>query len=74
MHLLFIATETVKPKSADVAIQCDLLAAPPLEMLAPQQSLDDSFTTEATITEQDDACDLDLSFTSSQQGYTTEYA
>ena len=74
MHLLFIAIETVKPESADVAIQCDLLAAPPLEMLAPQQSLDDSFTTEATITEQDDAYDLDLSFTSSQQGYTTEYA
>jgi len=73
MHLSFIATETVKPESADVTIQCDLLATPPLEMLAPQQSFNDFFTTEATITKQDDACDLDLSITSSQQGYTTEY-
>ena len=61
-----LATETVKPESTDVAIQCDLLAAPPLEKFTPQQSLDDSFTTEATMTEQDDVDDLDTSFACSQ--------
>ena len=69
-----LATETVKLESTDVAVQCDLLAAPPLEKFAPQQSLDDSFTTEATMTEQDDVDDLDTSFVCSQQGYSTEYA
>ena len=68
------ATETVKLESTDVAVQCDLLAAPPLEKFAPQQSLDDSFTTEETMTEQDNVDYLDISFACSQQGYSTEYA
>ena len=70
---LHIATETEKPpQHANVAIQCDLLAAPPLQKLAPsapQPSLDDSFLTE---TEQDTDADVDVSFTCSQD-YTTEY-
>ena len=75
MHVilnLIAATETKKPEYSDVAIQCNLLDAPPLEKLTssePQQSLDDSFTTVTTITEQDDAD----SFTCSQQDCSTEY-
>ena len=69
--MLIAATETEKPpEQATVGIQCNLLAAPPLQKLAPsappQSSLDDSFITEETDT------DMDTSFTCSQQDYTTE--
>ena len=74
MHFFDTATETEKtPEYTTVAIQCDLLAAPPLQKLVPstsEPSLDDSFVTE---TEQDtDADMLDVSFTCSQQDYATE--
>ena len=69
--MIHTVTETEKPpEQATVGIQCNLLAAPPLQKLAPsappQPSLDDSFTMEATDT------DMDTSFTYSQQDYTTE--
>ena len=69
--MLIAATETEKPpEQATVGIQCNLLAAPPLQKLAPsappQPPLDDSFITEETDT------DMDTSFTCSQQDYTTE--
>ena len=70
MHAIHAATETEKPpEQATVGIQCNLLAAPPLQRLAPstpQPSLDDSFITEETDT------DMDTSFTCSQQDYATE--
>lgn len=70
MHTAYAATETEKPpEQATVGIQCDLLAAPPLQKLVPhgpQPSLDDSFVTEETDT------DMDTSFTCSQQDYATE--
>ena len=52
-----------------VAMQCNLLNAPPLELF-PQASasLDDSFATE---TEPEEA-DLDTLFCSKQEDYTTE--
>ena len=69
--MLHAATEIEKPpKQATVEIQCNLLAVPPLQKLAPnvppQPSLDDSFIMEGTDT------DMDTSFTCSQQYYTTE--
>ena len=69
--MLIAATETEKPpEQATVGIRCNLLAAPPLQKLAPsappQPSLDDSLITEETDT------DMDTSFTCSQQDYTTE--
>ena len=74
MHFFDTTTETEKPpEHTTVAIQCDLLAAPPLQKLVPSASdpsFDDSFLIE---TEQDtDADMLALSFTCSQQDYTTE--
>ena len=74
LHFFDTATETKQPpQHTTVAIQCDLLAAPPLQKLVPsasEPSLDDSFVTE---TEQDTDVDmLDVSFTCSQQDYTTE--
>ena len=71
---LIAATETELPERVAVAVQCDLLAAPPLQKLTPsttEPSLDDSFITE---TEQEDKdADLDVSFTCSQSDYSTEY-
>lgn len=51
-----------------VEIQCNLLGAPPLELLKPGVSLDDSFATETEPEE----VDLDTSFHCSQEESTTE--
>ena len=48
---------------------CDLLGAPPLQLLKPSASLDDSFT--ITETELEDV-DFDTSFCYSQEESTTE--
>ena len=57
MHTAYATTETEKPpEQATVGIQCDLLAAPPLQKLVPHgphPSLDDSFVTEETDTDMD---------------------
>ena len=70
----YIATETDKPpECASIAIQCDLLAAPPLQKLAPSvphvlPSLDEMEQEDTDID-----VDMDASFTCSQGDYTTEY-
>ena len=71
MHGLFIETQTdmITHEQNSVATQCNLLNAPPLELF-PQASAspDDSFATETEPVE----ADLDTSFCSKQEDYTTE--
>ena len=68
---MYIETQTdiSHVKQNNVATQCNLLNAPPLEMF-PQASasLDDSFATETKPEEND----LDMSFSSKQEDYNTE--
>ena len=65
MHGLLIETQTDIHEQKSVAIQCNLLNAPPLELF-PQAttSLDESFATETEA-------DLDTSFSSKQEDYAT---
>jgi len=60
-YLLFIATLT----QIDTGAQCNLLDVPPLQKLPPVTSLDDSIATETKT-------DLDTSFCTNQEDYTTE--
>ena len=67
MYGLLIETQTdITHEQSSVATQYNLLNTPPLELL-PQAcaSLDDSFAT-------DTEPDLDTSFCSNQEDYTTE--
>ena len=68
---ILIETQTVisHPQQNSVATQCNLLNAPPLEkFLQATASLDGSFATETEPEE----TDLDTSFCSKQEDYTTE--
>ena len=60
-------TQTINTVKS-IGTQCDLLDAPPLQRLPQVTSLDDSFVTE-TETEE---TDMDTSFHSNQEDYTTE--
>ena len=66
INYTIIGTQT-QPATEDIGTQCNLLNAPPLQRLQPVVSLDDSIATE-TETE----TDLDTSFCSNREDYTTE--
>ena len=72
MTSLLIGTQTETNtrciEQNSVATQCNLVDAPPLELLKPGFSLDDSFTTETKPEEPD----LDASFRLSQEESATE--
>ena len=64
-----IATQAdSRPQQISVGTQCNLIDAPPLQRLPQVTSLDDSFVIE-TETEE---TDMDTSFLSNQEDYTTE--
>jgi len=63
-----IATQTNRPQQTSVDTQCNLLDPPPLQRLPQVTSLDDSFVTESETEE----TDMDTSFLSNQEDYTTE--
>ena len=72
-YLILIGTQTetlgnvTHKEQHSIAIQCDLLGAPPLQLLKPGVSLDDLFTTAETEPED---VDLDTSFCCSQEEST----
>ena len=71
MHAILIETQTdiSYANQSSVAIQCNLINAPPLEKFSQASDvLDESFTTETEPEE----TDLDTSFCSKQEDYTTE--
>ena len=71
MHGLLIETQTdmITHEQNSVAMQCNLLNAPPLGLFPlTSVSLDDSFATETELEE----TDLDTSFCSKQEDYTSE--
>ena len=60
-------------ETSSVAVQCNLLNAPPLKTFSNLSApLDDSFITESDEPEPDEERDLDTSLRLSQDEYSTE--